>query len=268
MKKIKTILKRFIEVLKTPELQILPGQLAFYFLMSIIPIIMLVFLFVSRLTIDLNLINIIEETLPPALSNLILPLVNVNTSDVPFVFLFVCYLILASNGPRSIIIASNELYKLEKPGFIDLYIKSFVMTIFMIILFIFMIIIPIFGETIIKFILDLFDYSFILSQYKIVYNLIKFIISFIFIYVSIKLLFTIAPNAKIETKKTLKGALFTTIGWIVSTSLFSLYVTKIVKYNLLYGNFANILILLLWIYLLAYLFVMGMAININVYRKK
>ena len=56
MKKIKTILKRFIEVLKTPELQILPGQLAFYFLMSIIPIIMLVFLFVSRLTIDLNLI--------------------------------------------------------------------------------------------------------------------------------------------------------------------------------------------------------------------
>ena len=135
----KKILKRFMEVLKTPELRILPGQLAFYFLMSIIPIIMLVFLLVSRLTIDFNLIETISKTLPEALSKLILPLVNINISNVPFTFLLVCYLVLASNGPRSICIASNELYKLEQPSTIDLYVKSFVMTIFMIILFIFMI---------------------------------------------------------------------------------------------------------------------------------
>ena len=105
----KKILKRFMEVLKTPELRILPGQLAFYFLMSIIPIIMLVFLLVSRLTIDFNLIETISKTLPEALSKLILPLVNINISNVPFTFLLVCYLVLASNGPRSICIASNEL---------------------------------------------------------------------------------------------------------------------------------------------------------------
>lgn len=197
----KKILKRFMEVLKTPELRILPGQLAFYFLMSIIPIIMLVFLLVSRLTIDFNLIETISKTLPEALSKLILPLVNINISNVPFTFLLVCYLVLASNGPRSICIASNELYKLEQPSTIDLYIKSFVMTIFMIILFIFMIIIPIFGETIIKFILDLFNSSFMFSKYKFVYDIIKFLISFIFIYISVKALYTIAPNSKIETKK-------------------------------------------------------------------
>ena len=261
----KKILKRFMEVLKTPELRILPGQLAFYFLMSIIPIIMLVFLLVSRLTIDFNLIETISKTLPEALSKLILPLVNINISNVPFTFLLVCYLVLASNGPRSICIASNELYKLEQPSTIDLYIKSFVMTIFMIILFIFMIIIPIFGETIIKFILDLFNSSFMFSKYKFVYDIIKFLISFIFIYISVKALYTIAPNSKIETKK---GALFCSITWIIATSIFSFYITKIANYTLLYGNFANILILLLWIYLLAYLFVMGMAININAYYKK
>ena len=262
----KKILKRFMEVLKTPELRILPGQLAFYFLMSIIPIIMLVFLLASRLTIDFNLIETISKTLPEALSKLILPLVNVNISNVPFTFLLACYLVLASNGPRSICIASNELYKLEQPSTIDLYIKSFVMTIFMIILFVFMIIIPIFGETIIKFILDLFNSSFMFSKYK--YDIIKFLISFIFIYISVKALYTIAPNSKIETKKATKGALFCSITWIIATSIFSFYITKIANYTLLYGNFANILILLLWIYLLAYLFVIGMAININAYYKK
>ena len=163
----KKILKRFMEVLKTPELRILPGQLAFYFLMSIIPIIMLVFLLVSRLTIDVNIIETLEKTLPDALAKLLLPLVNMNISNIPFAILFVGYLVLASNGPRSICIASNALYKLEQPNTIDLYIKSFVMTIFMIILFIFMIFIPIFGETIIKFILDLFNSSFIFSKYKV-----------------------------------------------------------------------------------------------------
>lgn len=254
----KKILKRFMEVLKTPELRILPGQLAFYFLMSIIPIIMLVFLLVSRLTIDVNIIETLEKTLPDALAKLLLPLVNMNISNIPFAFLLVGYLVLASNA----------LYKLEQPNTIDLYIKSFVMTIFMIILFIFMIFIPIFGETIIKFILDLFNSSFIFSKYKVLYDIIKVLISFVFIYVSVKALYTIAPNSKIETKKATKGALFCSFTWIIATSIFSFYISNIANYTLLYGNFANILILLLWIYLLAYLFVIGMAININVYYKK
>lgn len=254
----KKILKRFMEVLKTPELRILPGQLAFYFLMSIIPIIMLVFLLVSRLTIDVNIIETLEKTLPDALAKLLLPLVNMNISNIPFAILFVGYLVLASNA----------LYKLEQPNTIDLYIKSFVMTIFMIILFIFMIFIPIFGETIIKFILDLFNSSFIFSKYKVLYDIIKVLISFVFIYVSVKALYTIAPNSKIETKKATKGALFCSFTWIIATSIFSFYISNIANYTLLYGNFANILILLLWIYLLAYLFVIGMAININAYYKK
>lgn len=254
----KKILKRFMEVLKTPELRILPGQLAFYFLMSIIPIIMLVFLLVSRLTIDVNIIETLEKTLPDALAKLLLPLVNMNISNIPFAILLVGYLVLASNA----------LYKLEQPNTIDLYIKSFVMTIFMIILFIFMIFIPIFGETIIKFILDLFNSSFIFSKYKVLYDIIKVLISFVFIYVSVKALYTIAPNSKIETKKATKGALFCSFTWIIATSIFSFYISNIANYTLLYGNFANILILLLWIYLLAYLFVIGMAININAYYKK
>ena len=38
MESIKEIKETFITILKKPEMQILPGQIAFYFLMSIIPI--------------------------------------------------------------------------------------------------------------------------------------------------------------------------------------------------------------------------------------
>ena len=39
------------------------------------------------------------------------------------------------------------------------------------------------------------------------------------------------------------------------------YINNIARYDLVYGNLANIVMLLLWIYALAYIFVLGLSIN-------
>ena len=70
-----------------------------------------------------------------------------------------------------------------------------------------------------------------------------------------------APDKTIKSKSTTYGAIFTTIVWIISTEVYSFYVSSFAKYNLLYGSIANLLILLLWVYLLSYIFVLGMALN-------
>lgn len=77
-----------------------------------------------------------------------------------------------------------------------------------------------------------------------------------------------APNKKINSSTTSIGALFTTTGWIIFSTIFSFYITNIAKYDALYGNFANVLVLLLWLYFLAYLFVIGMVLNVNFYQEK
>ena len=58
------------------------------------------------------------------------------------------------------------------------------------------------------------------------------------------------------------------MGWIIATYIFAFYITRIASYNVVYGNFANILILLLWVYILAYLFVVGIALNVNDFHKQ
>lgn len=267
-KKIKEIFKIIYTIFSTPELNILPGQLAFYLLMSIVPILVIVSVIASYLNINVNLISAIEEALPSAISSIILQFFTSDLPNISFIIILWCYLILATNGPSAIIVTSNELYKLKQPSFFHLKMKAFMMTIIMILLLLFMILIPIFGDTIIKFILGLFNNPEVFIKYAPIYKFIKILISFVFIYISIKLLYTIAPNAKIKSRSTTKGALFTTIGWIVFSELFAFYITKIADYSLLYGNFANVLILLLWVYLLAYVFVVGMIININMYNGK
>ena len=71
----------------------------------------------------------------------------------------------------------------------------------------------------------------------------------------------LAPDKKIRSKSATKGAIFTTISWVVSTEIFTFYVGTFAKYDVFYGNISNIIILLLWIYLLSYIFVLGMAFN-------
>ena len=142
------------------------------------------------------------------------------------------------------------------------------MTVILVILFLFIIIIPLLGNIIFKNIMEYFSITYLIKEYYGFISIMKLIGSFLIIYISIKLLYTLGPDTSVKSKHTTLGSVFTTFGFIASTELFAFYITNIARYDELYGNFANILILLIWIYLLAYIFVMGMAINVNRYQNK
>ncbi|MGN0993084.1 MAG: YihY/virulence factor BrkB family protein [Bacilli bacterium] len=266
MTKAKKILTGFTEILKSPEMQILPGQIAFYLLMSIVPIAAIIAIVASYITSSFNFLDTIGTVLPPVFANILASLAN-NMQFEGVAIVLILYLLLGSNAPASIITASNLLYEIEQPNYFRLKIKSFFMTIMIVILLLFVVLIPLFGDTIVRFLIEIFDSSFLYS-YKLPYIILKGLGSFVIMYFIIKLLYTLAPNKKIKSTTTTKGALFTSVGWIVATYIFAFYITKIASYDVIYGNFANILILLLWLYILAYLFVVGMALNVENFHKQ
>ena len=84
---------------------------------------------------------------------------------------------------------------------------------------------------------------------------------FFMVFFTIKVIYTIAPNVNIPSSSVNKGALLTTIVWVVSTYGFSFYVINLANYTKFYGNLSNLIILMIWIYWLCYVFVFGMTIN-------
>lgn len=70
-----------------------------------------------------------------------------------------------------------------------------------------------------------------------------------------------APDRDIKSKTTNTGSVFTTIGWILATKIYAIYAGSFSNYNLFYGSISNILFLLMWVYILSYIFVLGMAFN-------
>lgn len=262
IQKSKSLIKQVIETIKKPEMRILPGQLAFFLLLSIIPLCAIIASVASEFSLSIEaLIKVINTNLPKEVADFIIEIIDGQSINMNIIIFCISGFILASNGPHSMIISSNILYKVKDNDFLTRRIKAILMSIILVILFLFVLIVPAFGDKIVNLIIDIINNNQIGKAISLVYNILKYPTSLLIIYFFIKLLYTMAPDTTIKSSTTTKGALVTTIGWIISTEIYSFYVSFFAKYNLLYGSLANLIILFLWIYLLSYIFVLGMALN-------
>ena len=262
MKKARRMLNRIWKLIRREEMRILPGQLAFFMVLSIFAIFPLIGLVTSGF-ISNELVTSIETTLPVGVYNVLEDLLSVESSGSIIVFgIFAIY--LASNGCGSMIITSNVIYKIRNKNPIRQKVKAIFMTIVLIILILFIVIVPAFGELIISSIAKNYPGR-IIDTIAIIYYYLKYPLSFILIFIGIKILYTIAPDDKIPSHYNNYGTLFTTVLWIIITRVYAIYLNNFNTYNLFYGSLANVVIMLFWIYLLAYVFTMGMAINSEQY---
>ena len=53
----------------------------------------------------------------------------------------------------------------------------------------------------------------------------------------------------------------------MASEIYSFYIEKLSNYSLFYGSISNVIILLLWVYILSYVYVVGMIINAGSYNK-
>ena len=267
-KKFRKFYKKLKETINIPEMSILPGQLAFFLLLSIIPLFALIGVIATKFNISIeSVINTLSNNLPKEVSDFLLDITKGKSINFNVIIFCISAFILASNGPNSMIIGSNMLYKIDNKDKLNRRVKAILMTIVLVILFLFVLLVPAFGDQIIKLIKESIDNKNINKTVTIVYSILKYPVSLFIIYFFIKLLYVMAPDKSIKSKTTTPGALFTTIGWIISTEIYSFYVREFAHYNILYGSVANLIILFLWIYILSYIFVLGMALNATNYSE-
>lgn len=266
MTKIKEFIISLWKLLRLPEMLILPGNLAFFLILSLAPIITLFGVIASSLSLSTDAIqNFVGSSLPSSVVEILNSFLNsgFNTGNI---ILIIVGFFVASNGPDSIITASNILYKNERKNYIYRRVKALFMTFWLILLFIFILIFMAFGSFILKYILDFGIIGEFISNHYSIITVIKLVIAFCVIFMTIKIIYTLAPNTRIKSKFVNRGALFATISIMVLTTIYSFYVTNIAHYDIIYGSLSNIAILMMLIYFISYIIVLGIAINRNYYE--
>ena len=175
---------------------------------------------------------------------------------------------MISNGTNSLIVASNELFGIKHDPFLKRRIKAFFMIILLMALFIFNVLVLAYGNVIVSQIIHLEMFKDVSQQIYSLFILFKWPVAFICIFLTIKIFYAIAPDQRISSKYMNKGALFTTIFWIIGTAIYSLYTSNFDNYKMFYGGISTIMAMMIWIYYLSYILVMGIAINSTDYNFK
>ena len=258
----KNFLQKVLHVIQRPEMAVLPGQLAFFFVLSVVPIVTLITYGASFLHLSMDFIaDFITKAFGGEVAGLVIPMVAVSNIDFRFFFTLIVGFYIASNGAASIIVSSNAIYGIPDTSFLRRRTKAVIMTFLIVILFIFILIVPVFGENIIHVITLANMNEHITKTITFVFNLLKGPITWFIIFCFIKILYTMAPDRKLESFYVNYGAIFTTIMWIIVTAAYSYYINHFANYAVFYGGLANIVMLMLWVYFLAIIFVIGMALN-------
>ncbi len=259
---IKDFFNNIIKVLRRPDMVILPGNLSFFFVLAIIPSLSLISYGASILNLSVDyLYNFIANSFSSDIANLILGVNLSNNAGLHFFITVIIGFYIASNGADSIITASNTIYGIENSKWLKRRLKALGMSLLIVILFIFMLIVPVFGNTIISLVEEVNLNSDITRQIIAIFNLLEGPITWLIIFIIVKIIYKIAPDKKPKQRVINYGAIFTTIGFIVGTKIFSIYVNNYASYSALYGGLASIVVLMIWIYYLSYIFVVGMALN-------
>lgn len=268
MKKIKEFIKTLFDIITLPSMMHLPGNLAFFIILSIFPILILIGILASYFSVSIDgVARAISIVLPNGVEQLLLPYIQAGTFTRNIIISTIFAFILASNGTHALILASNSLYDIKNSSYLKRRVKALFLILLLILLFIFMIAFLTYGNKLFTYIIESVSYKPISEALYYFFAFIKWPIAMFIIYLSMKLIYVLSPDGKIYSNTTSKGALFATVGFTVATAIFSFYVNNFGAYDVYYGSIATIVILMIWIYILSYILVIGIAINVRSYNK-
>jgi len=81
-------------------------------------------------------------------------------------------------------------------------------------------------------------------------------------------LYTFVPVRKHSLRSQVPGALFSTVGWILSSYLFSIYFNNFSNYSYMYGSLTAVVVMMLWMYICICILLIGAEINYHLERYK
>lgn len=256
-------LKHLISQLKNDPIHDWAATLAFYFMLSIFPLLIFLLALVAYLPIQIEQVYaFIEAYVPDELAHLLTTTVFDIVQEpkgglLSFGILGTIW--SASNGMNALVRALNRAHNIDETrSFIKQRLLSIFMTLGMIVVLVVTLLLPVFGRVILEWIASIISLPTTSFEFL---NRIRWIVGIAIMTIVLMVIYTIAPNKRIRYSQVMIGAIFATTSWQLISYLFSIYIENFANYSATYGSLGGVIILMLWFFLSGYILVMGGEIN-------
>lgn len=266
--RLKETLLTGIQLIKDPYYQGFAAELAFYIILSIVPMLMLLSQLLGIFGLSLETLQkVMGSYLTEEMAGIIEQVLSFTTSSGSNIIFTLVVLWSASKAQFVLIRMGSYTMsggEITGGGFIKDRIRALVSIIMVIITIASGLILLVYGETIIKFVLTTLKEIAVLPPIWVVGDLwlilrwpIAFGIYFLVVWVNYALMF----HKRISLKKVAPGALFASIGILLVSFIYGLYTNLIANYDLIYGALASLVALMMWIYFISWCLGGGLIVN-------
>lgn len=243
------------------------AQASFFIILSIFPFLLLFLNIIGMTSISSDsIINFLNTYAPGTIRPLLIQIIEelyTHVSGTAISLTAIAAIWSASKGVLSVMFGLYEISKIHQNRnyFISRFISMLYTLLFMVSIIITMVLL-VFGNSIFKFLISLLP---ILKEISILTLVLRYLVSFIVLSVFFIIIYKVA-NFKLTTiRKTVPGAMFSSLGWMVFSYVFSIYIDNFSNMSYMYGSLTAVIILMLWIYFCIYILFIGAEINKKLY---
>ncbi|MFT9596861.1 YihY/virulence factor BrkB family protein [Mesobacillus sp.] len=268
--KLKHYGKSLLEELKKDRATGLAAQQAYYYMLALFPLLILLIAIVPYLNIDpQKAINVVNQLLPSQSAELlrdnVVKLVSERNGGL-LTFGIIGTIWSASSGMNAFIKAMNIAFDVkETRSFIKARLVSIMLTLGLILAFVVALLLPVFGKVILDTVQSIIQ---IPEPFDIVFNIVRWVVAIVVMAAVLAGLYRVAPNKHYPFKHVIPGAIFATVVWQLISLGFSFYVSNFGNYSATYGSIGGVIVLMLWLFLTGLALVLGGEINAIYHRDK
>ncbi|WP_341347293.1 YihY/virulence factor BrkB family protein [Paenibacillus sp. FSL H3-0469] len=252
------------------DVQGIAAQLTYYLILSLFPFLIFIMTLIGYANISLEKnIEQLEQIMPAEAISIIeeiLQDVSAGRSQTLLSFGMLATLWAASKGINAIIKGLNRAYEIDESRvFWKIRGIALLATLtigFVVLLSMLLLVLGSWLKTQVFLLVDL-PYGF-----QKLWDLLQYAIPLFVMFIVFTLLYWIAPSRRLALREVMPGALFTTIGWITTSILFSVYVNQFSDFSKTYGSLGGVTVLLIWLYISSFIILAGGEINAVLLNRK
>ena len=257
--------REFYERVRQDRISVYSAQAAFFVMISTVPFAMLVtalLQFVMPLS-QSQLSSLAIDVVPMALRSYAVRIIDelYNQTSVSLISVTAISALWAVS--RSVFALAGGLKDIygtvESRGYLHLRITALLHTVLLLALLLFSLVILVFGNGIQLFLEQAFP---ILAQLSAYIISIRTLLSLTLLSLVFALMYKILPNTKSGFRQQLPGAVFSSLGWMIFSLAYSLYMEYYARFSYLYGSLTAIVLWMLWLYFCMKIFLLGAEINV------
>lgn len=233
------------------------AQIAYFFLMSAVPMLIVVTQVLGLFDISMDFIREwLEQHLSTEMSAVLKNIFSASSTAITDIFMII--LALWSSSSLAFSLSRLTTYTLSygkyRYNFLNERIKAIPMALTTIFVVAIGMVAYVYGELIAQ---RVFQNEYVVSIIGHSRTPVMGLVFFLMILSA----YYVLPRIRVPLAAVAPGAVIATIGILLVTWLYSLYISRAANYNILYGAFSNIVAMMLWFYLISWVLCIGMMFN-------